>query len=55
MTDCNRTVFSKSIEEVDEAIKSYEYETWTKSIIYNKDKSFGLAAKGNLLHTASHS
>ena len=48
MTDCNRTVFLKTIE-VDEAIKSYEYETCTKFIINKKDKSFGLAAKNNLV------
>ena len=55
MTDCKQTVFLKSIEEVDEVIKSYKYETCTKFIIYKKDKLFGLEAKGNLVHTAIHS
>ena len=53
MADCSQTIFVKSSEEVDEAIKGYEYETCSKFITYQKDKSFGLAAKDNMIYSYS--
>ena len=53
MPDRSRTDFVKSGEEVDEVIKGHEYEACSKFITYKKDKSFGLAAKDNLIYSHS--